>query len=149
MKNKIVVFLVAVLLTISGAFAQLRKIPAEVTEAFKNKYPAATEVSWSDKLTSFQANFTLNNEKLEADFSSKGAWKKTTKDLDIASLPASVAEGFKGSKYSPDWTIKSANETEKEDKTFEYRLFIEKSALQKKYVYMNRDGKVLREAVTL
>jgi hypothetical protein len=40
------VFLVAVL----SANAQFRKIPAEVTDAFKAKYEKASGVSWKDKL---------------------------------------------------------------------------------------------------
>lgn len=147
--KKYLFLVVTALFFTATSFSQLRKIPADVTEAFKNKYPQATNVSWSDKLSSFQASFTNENEKLEASFNSKGEWKKTEKDLDVTKLPSSVKEGFNGSKYNTDWSIKGAQETEENNGKFEYRLLIEKSALQKKYVYMNRDGQVLREALTL
>ena len=149
MKKQLVIVLCILSFSTTVAIGQFRKIPAGVTDAFKNKYPDATEVSWSDKISAFQASFTLNNEKLEADFSSKGVWKKTSKELNITNLPTAIDEGFKSSKYHTDWTLKSAIETQKEDLSYEYRLLIEKSALQKKYLYFNQEGKLLREAVTL
>ncbi len=51
------VFMVMVL----ASQAQFRKIPAVVTDAFKAKYAAASGVSWRDKLSSFQADFTINS----------------------------------------------------------------------------------------
>ena len=37
------------------AGAQIRKIPAEVTDSFTDKYPEAKAVEWKDKLTGFSA----------------------------------------------------------------------------------------------
>ncbi len=37
--------------------AQLRKVPADVTEAFKAKFPDAKNVEWKDKLTAFLASY--------------------------------------------------------------------------------------------
>ena len=39
------------------AHAQLRTLPSAVTDSFKVKYPSATQVSWSDKLSYWQVGF--------------------------------------------------------------------------------------------
>ena len=148
MKKGVFLLSTVFLLTVSSAFSQLRKIPAEVTEAFKTKFPAAKNVSWSDKLTAFEASFNEGNAKLRASFSSKGEWKKTEKDWNSADMPAAIKEGYKSTKYS-DWTIKSVTEITENDDKHEFRLAIEKSTLKKKSVYFNSDGSLLREAVTL
>ena len=147
--KKQLLLLLSVVLFITPAFAQLRKIPAEVTDAFKTKYPAASAISWSDKLTSFGASFTFNKEKLTADFSPKGVWKKTEKDIETDTLPSEIKESFTSSKYSTDWKIKAARSIENADLSIEYRLLIEKSALQKKYLYLTPDGQIVKEVVTL
>ncbi len=148
MKKQLIVFVAAVLLMASTGFSQLRKIPAEVTEAFKIKYPAAKNVSWNDKITSFEASFNEEHAKQRASFSSKGEWKKTEKDWTSATMPAAIREGYKATKYA-DWTIKSVTEITENDDKHEFRLAIVKSTLKKKNIYLNADGDLLREAVTL
>lgn len=149
MKKQFILLISVFLLTASAAFSQLRKIPAEVTEAFKNKFPAAKNVSWSDKITAFEASFDQEDTKMHTSFSAKGDWKKTEKELANADIPAAIKEGFTATKYSADWTIKSATEITETDGKHEFKLVIEKSALQKKNIYLNADGGLLREAVTL
>ena len=48
-------------ITTTKSYAQLRKIPAEVTNAFQEKYPNAKSVEWRDKLSSFTASFQLDS----------------------------------------------------------------------------------------
>ncbi|GAC1451177.1 MAG: hypothetical protein NVSMB7_13730 [Chitinophagaceae bacterium] len=45
-------------------FGQLRKVPAEVTEAFKAKYPDTKNAEWKDKLTGFQVNYEMGGIKI-------------------------------------------------------------------------------------
>ena len=40
-----------------SSFAQLRKIPSEVTDAFSKKYPLAEDVEYKDVLTSIHVHF--------------------------------------------------------------------------------------------
>jgi hypothetical protein len=148
MKKGFSLLMAIFLLTATVAFGQLRKIPAEVTEAFKVKFPDAKNVSWSDKVTSFEASFEDKAEKLQASFSSKGEWKKTEKQLVVADIPAAIKDGLKATKFA-EWTIKSAIEINDTDGKHEYRLVVEKSALQKKNVYFSPDGALIRDAVTL
>src|SRR4051812_37753363 len=81
------------LLTLHEADAQLRKIPAEVTDAFRAKYPSAKNVEWKDKLTSFEADFQLEGSSYAARFNSKGEWQDSEKEIEQESLPQSVKDG--------------------------------------------------------
>ena len=57
--------------------AQIRKLPAEVTNSFSEKYPDAKNVEWKDKLSNFSADFEWKDEKYEAHFNKKGDWQNS------------------------------------------------------------------------
>ncbi len=145
------VYALLLVVMISGAapgFAQIRKIPAEATEALKSKYPQAKNVSWSDKLTSFIADFEIGNDHYRARFSSKGEWQKTDKTLDKESLPASLKDGFSKSKYA-DWEIKSAHLISLPGDSTQYVIVAFKSGLQKKNLLFSDKGQLLKDNYTL
>jgi hypothetical protein len=148
MKKYLILLLTTMLFIANVATAQFRKVPATVTEAFKVKFPYAKNVSWSDKITSFQASFDQDDTKWAASFGSKGDWKKTEKDLVLNDLPGVVNDELKDTKYA-GWTTKAVTRIEENDGKFEYRIFIEKSSINKKYVYLSKEGQVLRESQTL
>src|SRR5689334_1087169 len=91
------------LFTVS-AHAQLRKIPAEVTTAFSEKFPNATNVEWRDKLSGFTANFSIDSAKYLASFNNKGTWESTEEFISEDDLPSPVQDGFEKSKYA-EWDI--------------------------------------------
>lgn len=139
---------ILVLFAVQSLHAQLRKVPGAVTDALKEKYPAAEKVEWKDKITVFQANFEMDGTSYAARFNSKGEWQSTEKTISETDLPASVKDGFEKSKYS-DWEIKSVSLISlPEDKT-QYHLFVAKSDLQKKNLLFNPEGKLLRDSITL
>src|SRR5690349_9877080 len=109
MKRIIVLLSFSLALIATTATAQLRKVPAAVTEAMKAKYPEATNVSWDDNITNFEASFDLDGHQLKASFSKKGTWKRTEKVLTAEELPEVVKEGLSKSKYT-DWEIESYKE---------------------------------------
>lgn len=126
-------------------FAQIRKIPAEVTEAFKAKYPNAQNVEWKAEVSDFRASFTSDNSEMTAEFNSKGEWKETEKKMTFDALPGTVKDGFKKSKYA-DWTPGSVTYIEKNGKASEYKIYAEKSSLvQKKFLYFNEQGQLVRD----
>ena len=128
------------------SFSQLRKVPSEVTNALKEKYPGAQSVEWKDKLTYFEASFTLDGKEMSADFSNQGEWQETDKKMDFADLPAAVKDGFQKSKYA-DWTPGSVTMIEKNDKSIQYKVYAEKSSIiQKRFLYFSADGQLLKEA---
>lgn len=128
--------------------AQIRKVPAEVTEAFKTKFPDTKNVEWKDKITSFQASYEMNGDKYESRFNSKGVWLQTEKDITEDALPASVKDGYSKSKFT-DWELKTVTWLESKDAGIQYRLFVRKSGVEKKYLYFNKDGKLVKDSITI
>ncbi|TKK66110.1 hypothetical protein FC093_17790 [Ilyomonas limi] len=147
-------FLVAccVALVVS-AHAQLRKIPAEATNALKAKFPNAQKVEWKDKLTYFEASFDNNGIATTADFSNKGEWQQTETALTWEETPAAIKDGFKKSKYADadDWKMgDTVTKIVKSDNSTHYRIYVDKvDGIQKKYLYFNTNGQLEKDALTL
>ena len=102
MKKFFYVFLSSafILLLSNNSFAQIRKIPAEVTSSFTEKYPQAELVEWRDKLTGFTASFSVDSIDYLASFSNKGEWESTEIGIEQSDLPEVVQHGFEKSKYA-------------------------------------------------
>ncbi len=132
----------------NSSTAQLRKVPAAVTEAFKEKYPDTKNVEWKDKLSVFQVSYEMNGGKYNTRFSSKGEWLQTEKEIDEAALPAGVKEGFDKSKFT-EWELKTVTRIENKDNLVQYRLLVKKSGVEKKYLYFNEEGKLVKDAITI
>lgn len=130
------------------SFAQLRKIPAEVTEALKAKYPEASNVTWKDKLSVFAASFEISGEKMEARFNSKGEWQNTEKEITENDLPSEVKDGLNKSKYV-EWEIKSVTHIDLPDDQVQFRIQVAKSDVQKKNLLFNSEGQLLKDNITL
>jgi hypothetical protein len=128
--------------------AQFRKIPVEATNAFKAKFTDAQNVSWKGGLTSYKANFDLNNTNYTAEFNNEGEWVKTEARLTYDKLPLEVADGFHKSMYN-GWEHTELTQIEEKGKEIEYRIRVKKSRLEKKYLYFNAKGQLLRESITL
>lgn len=130
------------------SFAQVRKIPSEVTEAFKQKYPGATNVEWRDKLSSFSAEFEEDNVHYQARFNSKGEWQLTENEIEEADLPDAVKDGYEKSKYA-DWEMGRIDKIELADGTFQYRIESVKSDVRKKNLYFNSEGRLVKDRITI
>jgi hypothetical protein len=129
--------------------AQLRKIPSEVTEAFKAKFPEAEKVEWKDKLTYFQAQFAIGEDQMSADFSNEGEWQQTEKKISFEELPEEVKDGLNKSKYA-DWTPGSVTLIEKDEDIRQYKIYVEKSSLiQKKFLFFTPEGRLEREVQSI
>ncbi|MEO5995658.1 MAG: PepSY-like domain-containing protein [Chitinophagaceae bacterium] len=140
--------IIALLIFAASSFAQLRKIPAEVTDAFKAKFPNSNAVEWKDKLKFFQASFEMRDEDYQAKFNSKGEWQETEKTIERDKLPTEVSDGFNKSKYS-DWEVKEMSYIEKKDGTDQYRILVRKSDIEKKYLFFNKTGKLLKDPIKI
>jgi len=130
------------------SFAQIRKIPGEVTDALKAKYPGASNVTWKDKITGFAADFDMNGTKYQARFSNKGEWQSTETAISETDLPGNVKDGLSKSKYA-DWELKSIYTIDLPEDKVQYRLQVVKSDLQKKNLLFSNDGQLLRDNITL
>jgi hypothetical protein len=128
--------------------AQIRKIPAVVTDAFKYKYRNAESVEWKDKLSHFVVYFQLGGDKYEAYFKNDGTWTGSQKEITQEELPEEVMEGLDKSKYA-DWEIVGYFELiQPSDKT-EYRLLVSKSDLNKRDLTFSKEGRLVRDKLTL
>jgi hypothetical protein len=146
--KKIVFLSVSIFLFALSMSAQIRKIPAGVTESFKQKYAAATNVEWKDRLTSYVATFEQDGKKHDAYFDDDGTWKQTETAIEESELPAAVTEGFQKSKYT-DWTIHRVERIEKGDNSIEYRVQVKKGDIRKKNLRFNSDGQLLKDKNTI
>src|SRR6478735_750894 len=146
MKKIIALAVLLNVFTFTFVSAQIRKLPAEVTEAFKAKFPDAKNVEWKDNLSNFHADFTLNDASWSAEFSSKGEWKESNKKMTFDALPAAVKDGYNKSKYS-DWTPGTITMIEKSDNSVQYKIYTEKSSIvQKRFLYFNKEGQLEKDA---
>ncbi|MBX3255284.1 MAG: PepSY-like domain-containing protein [Chitinophagaceae bacterium] len=147
---KKVLFLLLVMVTgvVYAANAQIRKIPAEVTSTFSEKYADAKSVEWKDKLSNFAATFELDGDKYEARFNKKGEWLNTEKEMDVNDLPDNVKDGLAKSKYA-DWEIKSLYKIELPEDKIQYRIHVTKTSVQQKNLLFNESGKLLKDNLTL
>ena len=135
-------------LTTTNTSAQIRKIPAEVTNAFQQKYPDAKSVEWRDKLSSFTASFQLDSTTYIAQFSNKGEWENTEEAIDESDLPEEVKAGFDKSRYT-DWNIGQVTRIELPGDELQYRIEVAKGDIKKRNLYFNSEGRMLKDKITL
>lgn len=131
-----------------SANAQFRKIPAAVTDAFKAKYSNASGVEWKDKLSSFEADFTLGNKEMKAFFSSKGEWLKTETKHTYNSLPTDVKDGFKKSKYA-EFSVVDITQIDDKDKGVQYKVVVKKNEYTKRNLVFSKAGQLISDNTTL
>ena len=136
------------LFSASVSFAQIRKIPAEVTQGLKDKYPMATDIEWRDKIRGFTATFLLDEEKHVANFTNEGIWESTETDLEDSALPEVVRDSYEKSKYS-DWEIGGVQKIELPEEKVQYRVLAIKSEFRRKNLYYSPEGKLLKDKTTL
>jgi hypothetical protein len=147
MKMKVLLTTVLAFVLLSTQ-AQFRKVPMEATNAFKEKYASATNVSWRSGLTTHKAQFELNGVKYTAEFKNTGEWIKTEGVLTYDKLPSEVSDGFHKSLYS-GWERQELIQIDTKDKGTEYRIKVKKSDIGKKYLFFNPQGQLVKEAITI
>jgi hypothetical protein len=130
------------------SIAQIREIPAAVKDSFSARYPSAEGVRYNDILTAVHVSFTLDGEKMIAKFNNKGGWKETEKAWSFEKFNPDVQDGLSKSKYA-EWTVKEAAIVSMPDGSERYRVKVEKDDITKRYLYFNKNGRLIRDAITL
>lgn len=146
--KKIVVALMVALTIASVSNAQIRKVPAAVTEAFKTKFSSASQVEWKDRITNFEANFTQDGITKTAQFTKEGTWIETTSTMAFSGLSAAVQDGFKKSKYA-DWEVKTVTVIEESNKATMYKVYVKKDDIQKRNLFFDKTGKLVKDNITV
>lgn len=131
-----------------ATFAQLRKIPSEVTDAFSAKYPNAKAVEWKDKLTNFTASFDAEGAHYLSSFSNKGEWQSTEQDVEESTLPAVIKDSYSKTKYA-DWKISKVTKIELPQGGVQYRVEIASGDIKKRNLYFNPQGRLLKDKLTI
>ena len=137
------------LIFVDSSFAQIRKTPAAVSTAFEKQYPDAKKVQYEDNLINVQVHFVLDSAKMVAKYNGDGDWKETEKEFTYDSLPAGVKSGFEKSKYSVEWKVKETSIIYLPSGEIQYRVKVQKNDLQKKYLFFDKSGRLLRDSVTI
>jgi hypothetical protein len=143
---KKLITLMVVLFSSLQMFAQ--GAPQKVVDAFNAKYPNASEVKWSNKLTRFTAWFTFNGERLKANFNDDGAWKNTEFEMSYDALPAAIKDGLKKTQYA-DWKVEKAARVDGEGRSRMYRVEVQRSTADQKNLFFDEKGAFIREGRTL
>lgn len=105
------------------ASAQNTQAPAEAENAFKEKFPSATNVSWVAKDKNYEATFTDGGKKQKAEFNAKGKWVEGETMVDPNQLPKVIVDAV-SEKYV-GYTIKEAEQVDKKVGPTVYELDIE------------------------
>lgn len=146
--KKLVSVIVVTMVFIIAANAQLRKIPATVTEAFKAQFVTTEQLEWKDNLTNFEAIFSQGGVSKSAKFTKEGIWIETTSIIAFEGLSAAIKDGFDKSKYA-DWEVKIVSIVEQPKKATLYKLFVKKDDLQKRNLFFTRNGQLIKDNITI
>lgn len=130
------------------SMAQIREIPKAVEETFANQYKGASNIEFQDQLVRVDVHFELEGERMIASYSNKGVWKETQKEWSFDKLTQPVKDGFTKSKYA-DREIEETIVVYLPGGGEQYRIKAKKSGMEKKYLYFNTDGRLLRESITI
>jgi hypothetical protein len=128
--------------------AQVTSIPEQAKENFFKQYPEAKNVKWENNVVNVNVRFEVDSNQMNAEYSNKGIWKNTLKDWTYDKLPEDIKEGFKKSKYA-DREVTDVKVLYLPGYVIQYRLKAEKNDVEKKYLFFNTEGRLLRSAVTL
>lgn len=112
------------------------------------KYENASGVSWKDRLSSFQADFTIGDKEMKALFSSKGEWIKTETKHTYSSLPSDVIDGFKKSKYA-ELDVLNVTQLEDKDNQVQYRIVVKKNDFNKRSLIFSKSGQLISDSASL
>lgn len=150
-KNAIKTLLVLVITGISfqAAAQSSEEVEARVKEDVMERYPGIEEFTIQNQLVRVMVEFELNDTSYTSMYSSKGKWQHTIYAIDPDDLPQEVKDGLDKSKYVEGWEVTAAEIYDTPAKGVQYRLTVEKNQFQKKYLYFNEKGRLLRDALTL
>jgi hypothetical protein len=148
MKSKFLIALVGLQSLALSVFAQIRETPKAVEETFTNQYKGATNIDYKDQLVRVDVSFELEGEKMLASYTNKGVWKETQKEYTYDKLPDAIKDGFTKSRYA-DREIEETTVIYLPGGGEQYRLKAKKNGVEKKYLYFNKDGRLLRTSVTI
>lgn len=128
--------------------AQVTSVPEQAKENFFKQYPDAKNVKWENNVVNVNVRFEVDSNQMNAEYNNKGIWKNTLKDWTFDKLNDDVKEGFQKSKYA-DREVTDVKVLYLPGYVIQYRLKAEKNDVEKKYLFFNTEGRLVRSSVTL
>jgi hypothetical protein len=144
---KIVLFLLLGIFLFNTSNAQVVNIPDKAKKHFSEHYKDVNNIDWSNNVTNYQCKFVDNGVSFTAHYNVDGAWAYTEKWIDEKEIPSLTKDTFSKSKYR-NWEKKGIAYVENNDGKKYYRFEVKKG-LEKRYVFIDKDGKVIKETLSI
>ncbi len=146
MMNKLFLFLLFAFTFYLSATAQhitTDRVPGQVGKAFRTKFPAAQQDSWSmEDAHTYEVDFFNGKKKQSATFDDTGKWLETETEIGINQAPVAVAKSYV--KQFSGFNIQDVYEQEKPDST-SYEITIVKTHESYDLLYSAK-GELLKKA---
>ena len=121
--NKVTIIIIAIMVY-TNAIAQkitTEKVPTKASSAFKAKFPAAKQESWSIESPGIYEVEFINGAKTQsAEFDETGNWLETETKMDFKQMPLPVTQAF--TKQFEGFKIQEANEVETPRQSITYEI---------------------------
>ncbi len=145
---RLFVILVIFLVDSSQGYSQVTSIPEQAKENFFKQYPDAKNVQWTNDVVNVNARFEQDTNKLNAEYSNKGIWKRTLKDWTYDKLVNDVKDGFTKCKYG-NKEVMDVKVLYLPGYVIQYRLKVQKNNVENKFLFFNTQGRLVRTTVAL
>lgn len=132
----------------SQVHAQVTSIPEQAKENFFKQYPDAKNVQWENDVVNVNVKFEQDTNKMNAEYNNYGIWKRTLKDWTFDKLITDVKEGFAKCKYA-DKQVLDVKVLYLPGYVIQYRLKVEKNDVERKFLFFNTAGRLIRTTVAL
>jgi hypothetical protein len=147
MKTRILFLSVIVLLTITS-YSQLKKVPVAVRESFSQQYPEAEVIAWDGALFNSSIRFMLDKKHMNSRYSNKGVWKYTEEKTSFEAVPEAVKSSFQCGKFK-ELAIQEVDIMYYPDASIQYRIKAGNNAVEKKFLYYDEEGKLVKQGITI
>jgi len=128
--------------------AQVTSIPEQAKENFFKQYPDAKNVQWENDVVNVNVRFEQDSNKMNAEYSNKGIWKRTLKEWSYDKLTADVKDGFIKSKYAGKQVL-DVKMLYLPGYVIQYRLKVAKNDVERKFLFFNTEGRMIRTTVAI
>lgn len=120
---------------------EIEKVPVNIAEAFKTKYPNATDQKWTrDRKKNYTVQFKDNALKCRTWYNKDAVWGGGSFGMKLEDLPQAVKDAFASSEYK-DWKLIEVFRTEN---GYETVYFITVKKKEKRILSYGVDGKLIK-----
>ena len=135
-------FIVLLFLSVTSLYAQVENVPQNVRDAFSQKFPSVTGVSWFvEDDDEWVAEFENNSKEYSVNFHKAGDWKETVYAIKFSEIPSEIRATLR--KELPGYRLEDASISEtKQRKAYSFQLT---KGEEEAEIIISLDNKVLPE----